>query len=936
MPDAVDTIHVDLALEGQQFIDELDDALEQGTAHAAGWSEEIGAALGEGIRAGMEEVLGQAVAEMADALGISAQDAAESIEAMGVAGGATADELVKMSESYKLDLLQQFQDVMNQVTEQIALGKPVSAETAAELANLSAQMENAKGSSQEMAAAVDQANAALARIAETTRTVQTRGGPTDSAAWEKTTEGVTGLSQGLNRVVGDFKKFGVGLVAGFTAYKLLGDVKQFIDGAVESSIRFTEVNYRLEVSIRALQRSQGEAIGTIAEWKAFADGLTETYSIQRAETYNLIAVAGRLTGELGASKEQIEGLVSAAVIMNQVAGIDATSALYRFTQFINTGYARGLTMMGFQVDRATQQQAALALGITKPIKEWTEQERVLVRTTLIQQQSNKYAADAAAGQDVLAKRIEEVNQKWADASKLLGDTLAPSVVALKETFADLFEKVVAGVRGFVLTIATIDTALAAFFETNASQSEKVAALVEQGMSRQEAVQQVALTRQQTFGETFARLWEVQARKVGIILESLGDDFGTEADEAAKALEEQKVAGEQAFAEIEAGLAELAKAYEEAAADIQQNFYDKLADLDEDLAQSREDAATNLSRDLSDIDRQADQDRLQAIRDDQVNELRIREDHQRALRDLESRYLLDLEDAVRDRDARQVLMLQRRFNLEKQKENEDYKVKQRRRQQDFQLELRQIEEQRQLKKQQRMLEYAEELEDLRIQDERKRADAEKARLQALRDLDIDNARKAKAIVDDAVRTYNLTKAGLDALNSLLQAEYGAGGYIDRLLTAAIARTQALSAQMAAALIGPGSAYFNSEKGINQPAGQNIGLTGQGTMVSGHTYSMGGRQRGGRFIATGPQTVGVGEGRPERVDITPLNAATGAPLAGFGGGAGNRIRIDLALRLAAGLEAEMVDQAVNEVAEVVLTMAQAEKTGFGGAQRSGGRQ
>lgn len=83
--------------------------------------------------------------------------------------------------------------------------------------------------------------------------------------------------------------------------------------------------------------------------------------------------------------------------------------------------------------------------------------------------------------------------------------------------------------------------------------------------------------------------------------------------------------------------------------------------------------------------------------------------------------------------------------------------------------------------------------------------------------------------------------------------------------------------------------------------------------------------------------VGEGRPERVDITPLSGGNGAPLAGFGGGgAGSRVRIDLALRLTEGLEAELVDQAINEAAEVVLSMAQAERKGFGGAHRAGGRQ
>lgn len=929
MPEAIDTIHIDLALEGQAFLDELDKTLEQGANQAKEWSSEIGAAFTEGIRQGMVAELGQTVAEMSTALGISAQDAAESISAMGAAGVATADDLVKMSDAYKVDLLTQFHDTMVEVNAQLQQGQPVTAETAMELANLAAQMDAAKGESQQMASAVDTANAALARMSE--QAARARQGPTDAGAWEDATQKVGGFGKILGRVGADVAKFSTGLIAGFTAFKFLTEVKQTIDEAVTAAIKFSEANYRLEVSIRALQRAQGESIGTIREYKAFADGLTETYSVQRAETYNLVAVAARLTGELGATKEQIQGLVEASVIMNQVSGIDATSALYRFTQFINTGYARGLSLMGFQVDRATQQQAALALGITKPIKEWTEQERVLVRTTLIQQQANKYAEDAAAGQDILAKRVERMNQKWNDAVTVLGEFLAPTIIAIKEALNDV---AITAVR--VATIVAYEVSKMA--GQSAVEREAVKAgqeaynkAIADGMTRQQAMRERNLAHQKAFNEGMAKLNVDLAEEIQRAMGSMGDAAQQGSDTVQKAIAEELAAADAAFADIMRSLDDLAKEYEKAADDIWHNYYQKLEDLDADLARSREDAATNFNRDIADIDRQAAQDRNATIRENQIDELRLREDHQRALRDLESRYLLELEDAVRDRDARQVLMLQRRFNLEKQKENDDYKVKQRRRQQDFQLELRQIEEQRQLKRQRRILEFTEELADIALQDRRKRDDAVLARRRALDDLEADNREKARAIIDDAIRTYNLTKTGLDALNRLLIGEYGSGGYIDKVLQNAIKIVAARMTQMATLLTGPGSAYFNSEKGINQPASKTAGK-----QVSGHTYMTGGYQRGGSFVATGPQMVPVGEGRPEAVNITPLNAATGVPLAGFGGGAGGgRVRIDLALRLSEGLVAEVIDQAMNETADVVLSMASAEPSGYGG-RGGGGRQ
>jgi hypothetical protein len=91
-----------------------------------------------------------------------------------------------------------------------------------------------------------------------------------------------------------------------------------------------------------------------------------------------------------------------------------------------------------------------------------------------------------------------------------------------------------------------------------------------------------------------------------------------------------------------------------------------------------------------------------------------------------------------------------------------------------------------------------------------------------------------------------------------------------------------------------------------------------------------QRGGSFIATSPQQIGVGEGRPERVDITPLSGATGQPSAGFrGGGGGERVGIDLNVEASDMLVVEVADQTMTEIADVMVNVSQKNYQGGRGA-------
>jgi methyl-accepting chemotaxis protein len=407
-----------------------------------------------------------------------------------------------------------------------------------------------------------------------------------------------------------------------------------------------------------------------------------------------------------------------------------------------------------------------------------------------------------------------------------------------------------------------------------------------------------------------------------------DAFGQSAEGAAGSVEEFGDAAGATAEEIEAFI-DAARKYDEEMAKIEQRFLDRMDDISNQFRQRRADLETDFLRDLRDIDAEASVDRLEAIRDYQVEEIRLREDHALEVRQLEERYLLDLEDAVRDRDARQVLNLQRRFNLEKKQREEDYNLSQKRLRENFVLELQEIEFQRQRRRQERFVAYQEELADLEMQEERKRQAAWLARDRQERDLLERIKNRLEALQEGADGEFAIQQELLDNLVEALNTTYGEDGpwvlyhkaAVETAQNAATAIHEA-QGQIIDSLRQTDSAIrahvrFQEEAAnrINQAwSARYTGLAGQAVNLYGSTA----RQRGGTVFATSPTNIMAGEGRPERVDITPLSAGTGEPSAGFRGGGGGRIAIDLNVDASELLMVEVADQTMNEIADVMVNL------------------
>lgn len=333
-------------------------------------------------------------------------------------------------------------------------------------------------------------------------------------------------------------------------------------------------------------------------------------------------------------------------------------------------------------------------------------------------------------------------------------------------------------------------------------------------------------------------------------------------------------------------------------DINRDYNYKLEDIARKTAQKREDALRDYNQKVEDINRDADQAIADARDEAHKKEIDKEQEYQNRLRELKEKFLFDLEDALRERDARQVLRLIRQYNMDKKNLEERHRLDQEQAKKDLKDKIADIERERALKLEAAKREYEEKLREIQIGEQRELAEArlwrqrqlEDARLWHQRQLQEQQQylqRKLRDLADALRAEYNLTNQGMQAINGLLAAGYNLpAGYTPINANGAITGGSS------------NGAFASFSDTFNQLTG------GQGY----------GFAEGGSLIATRPTRAVFGENGPERVDVTPLGKPGNNVGKMFGdksamGMGGN---VSIRLELSPDLEARIVDSSMENIA------------------------
>lgn len=689
----------------------------------------------------------------------------------------------------------------------------------------------------------------------------------------------------MSQIFNDAKSAVVGYLKKFAVVALIIKGLQMINQVVREGIKLTleydKALSSLSINVRQYQRIQGEAAGSIGEWKEFAEEIVEEFGGNLTQTYNEISEAiSRFSTQLSLNKQQIRDVITAGIALNKING-DITGSSEVLADFIQTGQAEAFRDLGRRYDEALFETTAFGLGILKTKDDMTQAEQELVRYQIVLDQTNDIVADAAALQNTLAGRAENASEKMVSGTENIGRIITPIWINIKEVVGSAFEAF--GQLVTVIGILAVN-ALSAFGAVAIATAAVLGELRTQMVNLVFDGEKLASVFDTTYLAAFKTFEDVGLKMIGFT-EDMADSFGEPGPEA-----------ENMAMQVNAAFEDISKAMDKLNQDLAQGMEDARTDLNrtmEDLARAsgrrRADMELDLQRDLQRLEQQGAINRMGAIRESQIEEIRLREDFLRDIRDLENRFLLDLEDAVRERDARQVLMLQRRFNLEKRKREGDFRLRQKRIKEDLSLELKQVQEQVEIRRELRLQAFLQEIEDQQESDKRKIEDARRAYQRQLDDLRLNHQRRIETIFAGITNELKLTNEGLRTLFDMLMDAYGPGGWVEAFMNRYY--------QML-------SGFGTSPTASATPGGRRIGGESE-------------RQRGAiNEIFTAPTMLLVGE-RPELVNVSPLSAGTGDPIAGFGG-RGSEQTVMLDISLDSGLIASIIDEGLEESAAVIANI------------------
>jgi len=689
-----------------------------------------------------------------------------------------------------------------------------------------------------------------------------------------------------------------GITAVALAYKgimlVVNKIQQMIRKSIDLAKQEIELNFRLSTAVRQHQRAVGELSPTIAEALEFSKGMADTYRITIQEAKRLYSQTLLLTREYKLNKDLTEELQESVIALSEALGKDYQQTLSAVTQAMMRGGSEALRQLGIDIDEDRIQLEGLRRGYIEFGEALSDVERALIVTDIVIEEGNRLKEDAAKFQDTWAGKVEESEKKIDRLTEAIGERLIVVIATLMDALGE-FAEMLEGTFDVATTAAAQSVLIIEnWFNRQVIIADKTRQKMQEMNRNWLTAEEMALIKREATLEanaiTASKVAEVNEEAFGI----MSDAADVHADTTKEWADTMDTAWHKAMIVIGKEGPKLAQQEEKMMVDLER----RLDQITERFGERRRKLVMQYTKAIEDIDEQSAERRKEATRQYHIEDERALEDHKIRMRQIEEEYLWDLVDAVRERDAKAVLMAKRRYEQERKREKQDYKLEKRRRDEDFKLELRDIEYQRRMRRAQRLEEFNERMAELEYQEALERQKAQENHNQKMRDLHKRFFEELRLKIDHITEDLDLDDEHYQELAKRLLAYWGAQGYHQQVLDYALANTAQYASAMRSILEG---IYGGAQAPATRTTG---GMSG--------VY-----QRGGTMYATSPTMIKVGE-TPERVDITRLSAATGAvrePRATSGPG-GGKLQVDLNVLADDRLIVEVADQTMNEVADVFV--------------------
>ena len=719
-----------------------------------------------------------------------------------------------------------------------------------------------------------------------------------------------------------------GTLVAIGVFRVFQFIEESLRKATETAIEFEQSLYRLQNIERILSKA-----GKEITFQGLRDGIKEIRELlpifSEADITQQVSLIGIMTKELGYTEDQIIDLGKAIGVFNirSAEQEDLLSTTQKILTALVAPTGKGTPSLGIDLGADAQEAEALSEGLLKAgesLNNLTKQEKNLVKLNLILNNAGEELININEYLDSNTAKLQQNAAAWEDFLRGVGESLLPFVPGLTTAFEKL--------QGVSVTVRQLMIlAFSAIVGGAAAGKIAVAQLGEQFVLLGRLI--IAITTGDILtiadvvtkaSENFRNVLSGYGKGYETALRDLTDKFFPDlrdrTDEATASLEGLENALEsvteiEGFDKFIDDLTKLQQKLQETQEDFDIDQARAFEDYQIDIARIQEDFAIKRERVILDAN-QAIEDANRKHRDREKNE---EAKFQEQMRQLREKFLFNLEDALRERDARQVLRLQSQYEMDKTALENEYALRQEQQDQQHADDIARIIRERD----ERLAELAQE-EHIRLQRE-----AEDFALRQQRDAE-DHAREMEQIqqqIQDRLMAfaeaigeeYNLNEEGVNALYNLLNEYYGPGGKFDDLYnysaSSIVANAQGIIDTLNQ-LIGQAQAISALSASYVPTISASAGLQ----QFQEPYYYAGGYAQGGTVLANRPTMALFGEAGPEIASFIPTRKLSASPGAvGSGGGkqgAGGSLR--LMLELSPDLEARIVDTSLNEVSTVIRTI------------------
>lgn len=733
-------------------------------------------------------------------------------------------------------------------------------------------------------------------------------GDTGKSAFDKVFTSVNAVRIALGALVSMFL---------FTA---LQAVQNFARSSIEEFTELEEALWRINVAEKALSEAGSEV--SVAGLKKGIEDIQKLMPIFSEQ--DIAGAIGKIaisTKELGYTEEQIIQLTKAAAILNVVSteNEDINATISKLITALLSGTTKGISGLGVQLSDTVIKAKAVELQFIKTtdsLEDLTKEQKDFAKLAIVLGTAEDSLGLVDEYLESNAAKLRTNAATWDDLKTAAGGFFATIIPALSSMF-DFLTNVINGFK--VLTV---------LFEVIKVSIANVVVALSSGANAIDAIRKGLIA----FKDIPKIFDEIASKSVPLLFGKMPKgapdwfknifgkyltDVETATDLTAKwkdELEENEDAL-KALEELEDKIQDIILDAQQAQDDLDVKLRQKQDDLDTEYIRKAEDAAIDHAQKLEDINQDAIDKVEDAKRKAREDEEKREQELLQKLKELRERFLLNLEDALHERDARQVLRLIKEYDLDKKNILDRAALDEQQRKDDLAEELRNIEIERQRRIESENIEHQRKLADLAQAKAREQEELKLWYKREQEDIQRGIEQKLEKLLAGYITEEKLHEEHQGKIYEILKKYFGKDMELMGQLTAFMAQQFAQMQAMAGYVAAPISPYQQYVQGEHSGG---MGTTGGST----NNRPSGGRNprrmaSGGQFVATRPTTLEVGEGgMPELVSVIPLSKLLGGSLGLNGsGGGGSNSSIEVAVTLSPDLEARVINKAMDGTADVI---------------------